>query len=176
MNRRYFFDADGVLMHYERDAYVGENPRWLRKNEHYFRNLEPDRKMLKVFDELNRIFRYTQDELFILSSLSNNGMIFNEHLHDKLVSFNTWYPYMDIDHIIISVGPKRDVVEYITNNPVSSKDILIDDWNKNLEEWKKSNGTSVKYCNGINNPESFAGHKILADMTSDEIVQYLLSF
>lgn len=175
MNRRYFFDADGVLFHYDRDAYIGDNPRWLRKNEHYFRDLEPDRKMLEVFDKLHTATRYTKDELFILSSLSNNGMIFNEHLHDKLVSFNRWFNYIDIDHIIISVGPKRDVVEFITNNLVTSKDILIDDFNRNLEEWKFAEGTSIKYCNGINNPNSFDGHKIYRNTPADEILQYLLN-
>lgn len=176
MNKRYFFDADGVLFLYERDAYKGDDPLWLRKNGHYFRNLEPDRKMLELVDLLSAKTRYTGDEVFILSSLSNNGMIFNEHFHDKIVSFNKWFPYIDIDHIIISTGSKRDVVEYITNNPVTRSDILVDDFNRNLEEWKKYGGTSLKYCNGINNPDSFDGLKLnFTEKSVDETLQYLLN-
>jgi 5'(3')-deoxyribonucleotidase len=116
--------------------------------------------MLELVDMLNAKLRYTGDTIYILTSLSDNGMIFNEHLHDKIVSFHEWFPYIDIDHVLISTGPKRDTVEYITNHVIKSNDILIDDYNKNLEEWRAAGGTSVKYCNGINNPNSFDGQKI----------------
>lgn len=171
----FFFDADGVLFRYDRDAYVGEDPLWLRKNSHYFRNLEPDRRLLKVMDNLFKEIRYTGDNVYILTSLVNNGMIFNEHFHDKIVSFNKWFPYIDIDHIIISSGPKREVVEYITDNTLSDTDILIDDYNKNLLDWERSGGTSIKYCNGINNPDSFNGMRILPDTPADTILNDLLS-
>ena len=167
MNKRFFFDADGVLFEYDRDAYCGENPLYLQKNRHYFRNLEPDRKMLKLMDSLNREIRYSKDEIFILTSLTNNGAIFNEHFHDKIISFNKWYPYIDIDHILISNTSKRDAVEYITNNPIRNEDVLIDDYNKNLIEWQDAGGTSIKYCNGINNPLSFDGLK-LNDKTDEK--------
>ena len=158
--KKYFFDADGVLFLYERDAYVGKNPRWLQKNQHYFRNLQPDRKMMKIVDMLHQRSRYTGDEIYILTSLLNDGMLFNEHFHDKIASFHRHFPYIDIDHIIISTGSKRNDVEYITNNAISSSDILIDDYNKNLNEWSIAGGTSIKYCNGINDPKSFNGMKI----------------
>lgn len=158
--KKYFFDADGVLFLYERDAYVGENPIWLQKNRHYFKNLEPDRKMMEIMDRLHNLCRYTGDEVYILTSLLYNGTIFNEHFHDKISSYHKWFPYIDIDHIIISTGSKRDAVEYITNNPISEDDILIDDYNKNLKEWDCAGGTSIKYCNGINDPKSFNGLRI----------------
>jgi hypothetical protein len=158
--RRYFFDADGVLFLYERDAYSGSNPKWLRKNEHYFRNLQPDMRMRECIDLLHERVRYTGDEIYILTSLRNDGLIFNEHLHDKIVSFQKWFEYIDIDHILISTGQKRDTVEYITNNEVTNSDILIDDFNVNLNEWSQAGGTAVKYCNGINTPSSWLGHKL----------------
>lgn len=174
--KRFFFDADGVLFLYEREAYVGEDPIWLRKNQHYFRNLTPDKKMLEVVDMLSAKARYTDDEIYILTSLSNNGIIFNEHFHDKIVSFHKWFPYIDIDHILISTGPKRDVVEYVTNNPITENDILIDDFNRNLVEWRNSGGISIKYCNGINDPASFDGKKLLSQTQSpDDMLRYLLN-
>lgn len=172
--KNFFFDADGVLFKYDRDAYCGEHPIWLRKGNHYFRDLEPDRKMLKAVDLLSREIRYTGDSIYILTSLVNNSMMFNEHFHDKIISFQKWYPYIDIDHILISSGPKREAVEYITGNSITDRDILIDDYNKNLEEWRTNGGTSIKYCNGINNPHSFNGSKIGYDESSEEILQRLL--
>ena len=173
--KKYFFDADGVLFLYERDAYVGENPVWLRKNEHYFRNLKPDKKMMEVVDKLHQKSRYTDDEIFILTSLRNDGVIFNEHFHDKITSFNKWFPYIDINHIIIATSSKRDTVEFITNNPISDSDILIDDFNKNLTEWSDAGGKSVKYCNGINNPFSWPGLKINENNdTADQIIEKII--
>lgn len=174
MNRRYFFDADGVLFQYERDAYTGENPRWLKKNGHYFRNLAPDVKMLECMDILHNKVRYTGDEIFILTSLRSDGLIFNEHLHDKIVSFQKWYPYVDIDHILIATSPKRDTVEYITNNEITKRDILIDDFNKNLHEWQQAGGIAIKYCNGINTPASWSGGKFINE-TPSTMVEQLLS-
>ena len=89
-----------------------------------------------------------------------SGAIFNEHFHDKIMWLHKWLPYIDIDHILISVTSKRDVVEYIHNHNLTKNDILIDDYNKNLIDWTKAGGTAIKYCNGINNPESFTGTKL----------------
>ena len=160
MNRNFYIDMDGVLVKYDRDAYVGEQPRWLKKNEHYFRDLEPDRKMLEFTDKLHQRCRYNQDELYILTSLPMNSVMFNEHFHDKIVHLNKWVPYIDIDHILIAVTSKNDAVEYIKDHELTRDDILIDDYNKNLTEWSQKGGTSIKYCNGINNPDSFEGIKL----------------
>lgn len=158
--KRYYIDMDGVIVKYDRDGYIGENPRWLRSNGHYFRDLPPDRRMLAFVDKLVEICRYTGDELFVLTSLPAKGPIFNEQFHDKIVWLNKWLPAIDIDHILISVTTKRDAAELINDCVLTKDDILIDDYNKNLIDWEKANGTSVKYCNGINNPDSFNGKKL----------------
>ena len=151
---------DGFIVLYDKSAYIGDNPKYLNKNEHYFRNLQPDRKALEFVDKLHERCRYTGDEIFILTSIAMSGAIFNEHFHDKIMWLHKWLPYIDIDHILISVTSKRDVVEYIHNHNLTKNDILIDDYNKNLIDWTKAGGTAIKYCNGINNPESFTGTKL----------------
>ena len=165
---------------YNRDAYTGDDPLWLRRNSHYFRNLEPDRKMLQVVDNINASLRYTGDEIFILTSLINNNMsIFNEHVHDKIVSFNKWFPYIDIDHILIAGSSKRDTVAYITDVDVNRSDILIDDYNQNLIAWRSFGGTAIKYSNGINDPRSFDGHSVglmTSCASAEDITDYLLKF
>ena len=161
MDRNYYVDMDGVLVKYDYDAYLGEEPLWLKKNSHYFRNCPPDRRMLEFVDKLHERCRYNEDELFILTSLPNKSPIFNEHFHDKIAWLHEWCPYIDIDHILISVSSKNDAVEYIQDHEITANDILIDDWKENLKEWKQKGGTAVKYCNGINDPKSFDGILLL---------------
>lgn len=175
MNKSYYFDMDGVIAKYEKDAYVGENPRWLRKNEHYFLNLEPDRKILEFIDLLHQRCRYTGDNIYILTSLPVNGAIFNEHFHDKISYINKWLPYIDINHILISVTSKRDCVEYIHDHNITENDILIDDFNLNLTDWELAGGKSVKYCNGINNPDSFDGYKLFYQQPAPDMVKFIES-
>jgi 5'(3')-deoxyribonucleotidase len=151
---------DGVLVKYDIGAYSGDNPLWLRKNGHYFKDLEPDRKMLEFVDKLHQQCRYNDDEMFILTSLPMNSAMFNEHFHDKIIWLNKWIPYMEIDNILISVTSKRDAIEYIKDHQLTKNDILIDDYNKNLNEWQAGGGVAVKYINGINSPDSFDGIKI----------------
>lgn len=157
MYKNYYIDMDGVLAKYDRSAYTGENPLYLQKNKHYFRDLEPDRKMLEFVDTIHNRSRYTGDNIYILTSLPGNGAIFNEHFHDKITWIAKWLPYINIDNILISVTSKRDAVEYIHNHQLSENDILIDDYNKNLSEWTEAGGTAIKYINGLNNPASFKG-------------------
>lgn len=57
---------------------------------------------------------------------------------------------------------------------LSGHDILIDDYNENLELWREYGGTAVKYLNGINNPYSWSGHRLVNTLSADEIVKYLL--
>lgn len=151
---------DGFIVTYDRNAYTGDAPLYLTKNTHYFRNLPPDHKALEFVDRLHYQCRHTGDEIFILTSIAMNGDIFNEHFHDKIMWIHKWLPYIDIDHILISVTSKRNAVEYINNHNLNQNDILIDDYNKNLMDWEKAGGTSIKYCNGINNPDSFSGLKL----------------
>lgn len=175
MKKNYYFDVDGVLALYDRTAYEGDEPEFMKKNGHYFRNLEPDRKMLEVIDRMHQNARYTGDSIYILTSLPVNGAIFNEQMHDKITWIMQWMPYLKIDDILISVTSKRDAVEYIHNHILTKTDVLIDDYNKNLRDWSKVGGTSVKYCNGINSPESFNGTKIYKSGTVDSILTILNS-
>ena len=165
----YYFDMDGVLVQYDREAYTGDNPLFLQKNSHYFRDLKPDRRALSLIDAVWRDVQKsnekksedeTPDDVFILTSIYNHGAIFSEHLHDKLHWLHKWLPYIDVEHVFISVTSKHDAVEYIKDKALTSDDILIDDYNRNLEEWRKAGGRPVKYLNGLNDPKSFTGCEI----------------
>ena len=175
-NRRIYLDMDGVLVKYNRDAYTGTTPLYLQKNMHYFRDLEPDRRMLAVADKINDYCsdRYVSDELYVMTSVSAASPMFNEHFHDKIIWLSKWMPYIDVDHIIISVTNKRDAAEYINGRSLTENDILIDDYNKNLKDWNAAGGCSIKYCNGINDPYSFKAperaYRTFEDYSANKII------
>lgn len=171
--KNYYIDMDGVLALYDRDAYRGNDPLFLRKNQHYFRNLKPDRKALELVDRLHHNSRYTGDKIYILTSLPMNNAIFNEHFHDKIEWLAEWLPYIAIGDILISVTSKRDAVEYIHDHTLTADDILIDDYNKNLVEWRDAGGTAIKYCNGLNDPTSFKGEVLYFPDSVDTIIDHI---
>lgn len=61
------------------------------------------------------------------------------------------------------------------HNKISENDILIDDYNKNLFEWQKAGGTSVKAKNNINHKglhgELWKGNLIDITDTAESIVE-----
>lgn len=165
-----YFDLDGVLMLYERDAYISENgrlPIYLLPGHHYFRDRQPDKWVLHLLEILMAHQRATdsKDKTFILSSIKVGNM-FNEHFHDKLLRTMELIPQMPIENILFSVSEKHDCVPFITGKKLSTQDVLIDDFNPNLNAWTEAGGTAFKYCNGINNPSSYDG-PLIGPMFSD---------
>lgn len=180
----YYFDMDGVIALYDRNAYKetdGQQPRWLKKNEHYFRHLEADMWALElIYDVISYTKTHirkdgTHDNVYILTSVVV-GPIFNEHFHDKILWAREKIPQLPLENILISVGDKNDCVEFVTDHVLTKEDILIDDYNPNLEKWKAAGGTAVKYCNGINSTDSFDGSHIGQMFNNvDNTVKHLLN-
>ncbi len=161
---------DGCIVRYEREGYAGEEPPFLKKNGHYFGNLKPDENMLELMYRLYlmQVADPEAYQVYVLTSIAGGSAIFNEHFHDKIVWLSKYAPYIDINHVLISVTSKRDAAEYITNHTITRKDILIDDFNRNLNEWVAAGGTAIKYYNGINSPDSFNGNHLRYDSTTDK--------
>ena len=151
--KNYYFDMDGVLAQYERKAYEGDHPQWMEPGKHYFRSLPADKRIMQLIDSLHKACRYTDDHIFIITSIQT-GPMFNEHMHDKILWLNEHFPYFQISDILIATTPKNDVAEYLHGRVLSHRDILVDDYNKNLAEWQNAGGISVKYLNGLNSPNN----------------------
>lgn len=111
-------------------------------------------------------------QIYIVSSISNkNGAIFNEQFHDKLKWIAEKIPYFPVENFYISVSSKRDICEMVNNRHISFNDILIDDYNRNLSEWTASGGRAIKYCNGINTPDTwFPELRLDVDLTPEQII------
>lgn len=170
---RVYTDMDGVLAVYEKEAYIGTDPLFLQPGKHYFRTVKPNAHMVEFIRNLKA--RFDEDdtnEVYILTKVKLDK-IFNEHFHDKLVWANKILPEIDIEHILMAVLDKVDCVEYIQGQKLSSEDILIDDFNANLERWQEAGGTAIKYLNGLNNSDSFNGHCIDENTSVEDFIMLL---
>lgn len=179
---------DGVLALYERHAYPPESQLYCTLSKHYYRSVKPDKKMIRVFMALIRIdtlrdfnenvSKIDKIRMHILSSLTNRGDVYLEQMNDK----KDWCrKHIDASptknyNMHFAGSNKRYIGEALSDNrKLSRKDILIDDYNKNLQEWENAGGTAVKYCNGINSSDTWKGFCITENMTEDEIVNFLIA-
>lgn len=158
-----YFDLDGVIFQYEKTAYQGDDPIFDRLGQHYFRHVPPDPLMKNAVNQLLR-FKDTDriDNIYFISSISPQHEIYLEMYRDKLESlkeeFDEKYAF---EHFIACYKNKADIVKAIHNKEhLNINDILIDDYNENLKQWRDAGGTAIKYINGINSDESWNGYII----------------
>lgn len=178
----YYIDQDGVLAVYVREHYQGYNPIWDKPGTHYFRHREPHETMVDVLNTLYdrkknpKNSKLNIDRLFILSSVCTHGSLFNEHLADKKRWIVDYCPAMkdDIDKIFKpSFINKVTMATTLKGSSLDLHDVLIDDYQQNLDLWTKAGGLAIKYINGINSHESHSGLYITSNMTHSEIITYL---
>lgn len=173
----FYFDMDGVLAVYEKSAYPPKSNLYCEVGKHYFRTVKPDNKMINVFKKLNKEIKTQSHRTFdirVLTSLSYQGKIFLEQMSDKKEWLKEHFGEEPAFPVLFAASHKRYIGEALSDNrKLTRNDILIDDYNENLTEWEKNGGTSVKYCNTINNPNSWNGFCITEDMTEDEICDFL---
>ena len=166
-----YFDMDGVLVQYDRNAYASKEAPFYQKGAHYFRELPPDNTMLSVFHVLKH---QRLHNLYIVTSIINDSKLCIEHCNDKLYWLNTHGVYPDTKkNLLFAASSKQNCVEEIQKRKLTKKDVLIDDYNPNLLSWKTAGGTAIKYINGLNNPNSYHGPKITNQDSVMDILQYI---
>lgn len=134
MKTKYYIDMDGVLAKWNTEASAEDT-----FEEGYFLRREPDKKAI----------RYVQDllddgkDVCILSHAYQNGYAEPE----KKVWLQE-YGLGDVPAIFVPYGtPKLEYVQL----PMDTRNILVDDFTKNLREWEAGNNCEgIKYYNGIN--------------------------
>lgn len=139
---RYFFDMDGVLAVFQQiktdiplDEFLGN------KENHYYRTLPPQQN---VVDLVNYLIEAGED-VYILSNS------FFDVIEDKIDWLKEMCPNLNPNNIYItpySSGTPIQKADFVEG--LNEKDILIDDYNKNLYDWEKMGGTAVKLVNNIN--------------------------
>lgn len=160
---RIFVDMDGTIARFHDENLYLE--RMFEKG--FFRDLKPFENAVSAIKEL---VKDNTSEIFILSATVNSCS-----LEEKQEWLDRYLPEIDKEHrIFTSLNvPKSEAI----GHRLTDKDILIDDYNKNLLEWQKAGGTSVKAKNNINHKglhgELWKGELIDITDTAESIVKHL---
>lgn len=134
--KRLFFDMDGVLAQWVQDM-----PFEAVCQKGYFLNLPPVNTVISAAEQLSNADNGI--EAYTLSAVLDNGYA----LEEKVLWLSSHCPFIPKSHqLFVSCNtPKAYAVGGVTKN-----DYLIDDYTKNLTEWKKAGGSTIKLYNGVN--------------------------
>lgn len=136
MKRRIFVDMDGTLAKWNNVSSTDV----LYEDGYYF-NLEPNQNLL---DAIKTLIKRGEDVYILSSFLSDSKYALN----DKNKWLDKYLYELPVEkRIFVKYGDQKS--KYIPNN-INSNDYLIDDYTKNLIDWKQSGGTGIKFLNGIN--------------------------
>lgn len=168
----FYFDMDGVLAKYDYDGYKGKKPAFTDIKKHYFLDRDADFTILEVFEIL---YEKYSGYVKVLTTVSKERDIRNHQTFDKMHWLLRFIPDFNIGEDFIAVTTdKRDIIQKIKGMNLAPSDLLIDDYNINLEKWKEFGGTAIKYLNGINSPRSWSGDKIHFNEGSGKICEELI--
>lgn len=159
-----YFDVDGTLAYWHKDGKGLSYPEEiLDPKNHYYRELEPHNFMIDLAKKLH-------DEgvdVCILSATDRNCF------SDRWEWIDKYLPFIPKNNIILCpVGANKS--HFCKCN--SEQSILIDDYEKNLEDWK---GLPIKSLNSVNSPSvkfnTIETVKAEEEMSSQEYDDYLNS-
>lgn len=137
---RLFVDMDGTLARFHDEVQYLER-MW---EEGFFLNLKPFENMLQAVKHLAE--QNNDIEVYILSAAIDGEPPYcckqkNQWLDKHLSEIDSFH------RIFTRVGvPKSDYIP----GEIDKNDFLLDDYNKNLEEWLDFGGSSIKCVNNIN--------------------------
>lgn len=146
---------DGVAAKYDWAGYreeVGGTLKYLTPG--YFLEREPDKTAIEL---IKRCYDLFPNETYIITSVPNNEHR-NRIVLEKLNWVDKHIPGFDIGtHVICTTSNKMSFIEWLRGSTITERDILIDDYNKNIYSWFMRGGTSVKWLNGLNSVGSWTG-------------------
>lgn len=157
-----FFDMDGVLAIYERDAYrIESSPgKKLYEDErmHYFRTCRPDPVALELFERSYRDGYRTYALTSVRPDLPWARL-------DKIWWLARYAPWFDPStRLIVASGDKAQVAMALMRaTKLTRAHVLLDDFNQNLCDWANAGGKAIKYLNGVNTPGTFPGAQYRPD-------------
>lgn len=151
-----YFDLDGVIAKYDKSMYIGDEPKFITEPYLSFKMLEADEYMHGLFKTCCDFF---PDETYIMSAVYSGDMnVALNQMTAKLEWLRYEFPEFDLTHIIFTSSQGKPLhLSKIKDMALTSRDILIDDFNRNLYAWSIAGGTAIKYINGINHAETWDG-------------------
>lgn len=144
MKKRVFIDMDGTLYRFH-DHILDESGHVQIEKMYeldFFVKLESFENMKEAINLLHSVDK-EEIEIFILSSTDTKEVV-----HQKNICIDRDFPFIDEEHRLFpkTWESKTDKIP----EGIYVGDILIDDYNVNLEQWKDKGGTSIKFVNNIN--------------------------
>lgn len=162
-----FFDHDGTLA----DRIKAEEIP-LMKNDGFFFNRKPTELLFQLRNELTGRYTYMLDNIYVCSTY----MADCNCLPEKKMWTEKTLPMVKNSHQIFTpmgVNKALAVADYFGKEKLSYDDFLIDDFSRNLFDWKEYGGTGIKYLNGANgNNGTWTGVKA---MTFEDIMAAVLT-
>lgn len=172
-----WFDMDGVLSEYDHSDYIGTIPNY--KKPHYFLTRPVNTKMKQLFIKLAESKHTDLHQLGIISKVQPEVSKFIEEASDK----KSWVqkhifsyikkPY-NMPYPPLFTGQNESKAKKVMSHlgrPLTQYDILIDDYNSNLEDWVAHGGTAIKY--GLGDKESWKSYSFTDQTTVDEMLRFL---
>lgn len=158
-NTTYFIDMDGVLAQYERTAFdISKGPvpglaLFEHEDSHYFKTCKPDPVAVALLEDL---LNDPNSEVYILTTVPPHTPWV---IADKKEWLSQVVPMFDsTTKLIIASSDKVETIMVKEKlHGLNSSMVLIDDFNKNLNDWRDAGGTAIKYLNGINSENSWDG-------------------
>lgn len=150
--QRIFIDMDGTLAVWQREKSMEEvcSPG-------YFLDLRPIDNMIFA---AKKLLRDETKEIYVLSHVLSSRAE-----DEKNKWLDTYLPEIDRKHrIFVPCEQKKE-----DNLPGGKrcKDVLLDDYTKNLKEW---NGIGIKVLNGINGTKGTWGGRVVSTNTEPDLL------
>lgn len=157
----HFFDMDGTLAVYEPWVYEtdGTYPWYAKiRGIHYYQKVKPYESMVR---QVRGMLQSDPKSVYVITSVGIPEEAFRyECISDKIRWMLEYLPELKADHFMVMRDrspkgikeTKSTLAAKLLGRPLQEDDILYDDFNLNLEDWRNHGGTPVKVLNGINSP------------------------
>lgn len=168
MKKRLFWDMDGVLAEWQEGTPLEEVCE-----EGYFENLPPNPNMVSAIMQMYAARKEYDVELYILSAVFEDA----HSIKDKNLWLDKYVPFIDSSHrlFVSCEGTKAESAALQDIGGVGPNDFLLDDYTKNIQEWKASGGHPIKVFNGVNGRSSkFCGDYTCTWLCPDQIIHDIL--
>lgn len=170
--KKFFIDMDGVLAEYRKGCDESDLAK-----KGYFRSLAPEKNMVKALAMLLEDSERLGIRLCVLTKVYPS--LFPCSLREKEEWRREYLPNLFDSEFIMVNGEeceKSEAIAALLGAGLNEDYFLIDDYNRNLEEWAAAGGTPVKFVNAINDTHrSFVGHRLSYQMTPQEIYDAILA-
>lgn len=141
MPKKIYIDMDGTLCRFHDTKHQYIEAMW---TQGFYNNLQPFENFLNGLSLC--IDRNPDTEFYVLSAVLDTEPPFAES--EKREWLHRYLPQLTDEHMIFTPAG-TDKSEFI--GEINSDCCLIDDYNKNLNEWQRAGGTAIKFINDINN-------------------------